>query len=325
MSTPASQPVLVLDIGGTKIAAGIACPTRTGWAVAYSQKRATPANDGGEAVLAQVIQAARDVAMIAEVDGVRPAACGIASAGVIDPATGAVTYASDLMPGWGGVDLARGVAQALGLPTFALNDVHAHALGEAQFGAGQDARRILVVAAGTGLGGALVVDGCVDQGACGIAGSIAHLPHPLAAGMRCACGSTTGHIECVTSGTGQAALYNRNLPAGISPATGGGDVFRRHQAGDLYASAALSDSARALGQTLAGAAALLDPDRIVLTGSATRSGDGWWSALRAGFKGDALPLQSDVALVEGTLGGDAPLIGAAAWVRIRQTCAKPQI
>lgn len=310
-----TRPVLVLDIGGTKIAAGVDHTGAAGARVTHTATRPTHADRGGEAVLAQVIAAAREVLAAATADDIHPDRIGIASAGVIDPDTGDVTYASDLMPTWGGTALASSVSDALGLEAVALNDVHAHALGEATLGAGRGHRRVLVVAAGTGLGGALITDGVPDRGALGVAGSIAHIPHPAAAGLTCACGATTGHIECVTSGTGQATLFNRHLPAGLTPASGGGEVYQRSVDGCTHAQATLARSAAALGQTLASVAALLDPDAIILTGSATRSGDCWWQGLRDGFTGDALPLQRGIPLLAGTLGGDAPLIGAAIWAR----------
>lgn len=311
MSRPSSRYV-VIDIGGTKIAAGIAHVDDTGHvAITHRTQRATPAADGGAAVLDAVTTAACDVAAAARVDGVTPHGVGVASAGVVSPTSGDITYASDLMPGWGGTRLREGLARKLGLPVAVLNDVHAHALGESRVGAGRDVTRFLLLAAGTGLGGALVTAHGIDTGHLGVAGSLAHLIHPLAAGMTCACGATTGHIECVVSGTGQAALYNRNPPQGTSPATGGGDVFTRYRTGDPHARDTLLASGRALGQTLASAAALLDPEKIVLTGSATRCGEEWWQVVREAFRADALPLHRNLAIAEGLLAGDAPLTGAA--------------
>lgn len=305
------ETVLTVDIGGTTLVAGVARREGRGWRIDHRARAATEAYRGGRAVLGTVVTLAREVAARCVADGIRPGALALASAGVIAPESGSVTYASDLLPSWAGIALAREAGAALGLPAVALNDVHAHALGEAHHGAGATGTRVLVVAAGTGLGGAVVTSGRLDAGAAGVAGSLAHLCHPLAAGMRCACGSRTGHIECVASGTGQAAVYNRNLPAETARASDGADVYARACAGDDHAHDALSESGRALGETLASAAALVDPDTIVLTGSATRSGKAWWRGLIAGFRADALPPHADLALLRGTLGGDAPLIGAA--------------
>lgn len=305
-----SAVTIVVDIGGTKIAAGVASPTDISWAISHKREIPTDAARGGEAVLASVIELASQIRDEAVADGLEPIACSISSTGVIEPETGAVSYASDLMPGWTGIDLAARTGLALDIPTWALNDVHAFGLGEASF---SSADRVLVVAAGTGLGSALVIDRIVDQGPRGCAGSIAHMPHPLADGIVCACGSHTGHIESVCSGSGLANLYNRDLPAGREPVTNGFDVFTRHEAGDAYATETLNASGRAMGEVLAGVVSLLDVDEVILSGSVTRSGEAWWGSLREAFSRDALPVFSDVVISEGTLGSDAPLVGAAIW------------
>ncbi|HRC64620.1 MAG TPA: ROK family protein, partial [Dermatophilaceae bacterium] len=122
-----SEPVLALDIGGTKIAAALV----TGGHVGEVCRVATPASQGPEAVVAAAVAVAKEARGES-----RPVLVGIGSAGVIDSTNGVVTHATDALPGWAGTPLARGVSEGLGLAAYALNDVHAHALGEASFGAG---------------------------------------------------------------------------------------------------------------------------------------------------------------------------------------------
>nr|WP_074662834.1 ROK family protein [Actinobaculum suis] len=93
--------------------------------------------------------------------------------------------------------------------------------------------------------------------------------------------------------------------------SGGGEVAARAAAGSKFAAAVLQDSARALGQVIAGLANCLDPDVIVLSGSVTQAGTVWREALAAGFAESAMTPVREVPLARGTLGGKAPLIGAA--------------
>ena len=124
-----------VDVGGTKIACGL---VKVGEGktpkVSSVSKVPTDALRGGEHVLATVIEqvkAAMDRADEA------PLGVGISSAGVVNPKTGDITFANELMPGWGGTHLAAEVTAATGLPCRVLNDVHAHALGEARWGGGK--------------------------------------------------------------------------------------------------------------------------------------------------------------------------------------------
>lgn len=306
---------LAVDIGGTKIAGAIvhramSLPSTEMPIVVEERRVPTPACEGGEAVFTAVSNLLAELKTIAQSKGLPLVGCAVSAAGVIDPQTGAVAYASSLLPGWAGIQLRERLEQELDLPVKVVNDVHAHGLGEASIGVGQAYDSVLVVAVGTGLGAAFVNHGQLMMGNSGVAGSIAHMLHPVAAGMVCACGSTLGHIECIASGTGKQLLYNRDLPPDHDPVTEGVEVTRRAESGEQYAQEILTISGGALGATLASAAALLDPAAIVITGSAAQSGIWWWEGLRNHFAHNALSVQSRIPLLEGALGSHAPLIGA---------------
>lgn len=139
--------VVAIDIGGTKIASALVTLEEGAKPVVeFYDKIPTEAKKGGQQVLANAIKMARRVIELAGED---VCGIGVSSGGVIDPRTGDVTYANDMMPGWGGTHLGAELTAATGLPARVLNDVHAHALGEARWGAGRDASSCLVVAVGT--------------------------------------------------------------------------------------------------------------------------------------------------------------------------------
>ena len=245
---------------------------------------------------------------------------GIGTAGVVDARTGTIVSATDTFADWPGTPLAALIREALAdrlpadAPVAVQNDVDAHATGEYLHGAAAGASSALVVAVGTGVGAGIVLDGVPVRGAHHVAGELAHLPIPGAAHLRCPCGRS-GHLEALGSGIGLHRHYlSLGGDAGLRDARG---VAAAAGTGDSLAVRAVQDSAAAVGRALAGAASLLDPERIVITGGVPRIGELWWDSLRAAFHAEAIDALHDTPILPGTLGDDAPLRGAAAsaWRR----------
>lgn len=306
----AERCVVAVDVGGTKVACALVFLGGHEPVVRSVRTVPTEASLGGGHVLGVVLDL---VARALEEPGVRAVGVGISSAGVIDPRSGDVTFANDLMPGWGGTALAAEVERSCGLPCRVLNDVHAHALGEARWGAGRDRTGCLVVAVGTGIGGAYVHDGQLLLGAHDEAGHIGHVCCPAAAGVPCSCGAT-GHVEPVASGPAIVAEYLRLGGRPCRPdgsPVDGADVDRLARQGVAPACQAQARAGRALGEVLGSMCNMLDPDVVVLSGSVAQCGPAWSDALREAFAGQAMGPVSGTPIVGGALGGSAPLVGAA--------------
>lgn len=294
-----TQAILAVDIGGTKIAAGLV--TADG-AVTRRASRPTPAAAGGAAVLAAAIELGRQVA-----DGSALRAVGVGSAGVIDPGEGVVRHATGALPGWAGTRVGPAFAEAFGVPTRVINDVHAHALGEARYGAGRGAASMLLVAVGTGIGGGYVVAGRLHVGARFVGGHVGHLPVPEAVGVPCPCGRI-GHLEGLASGPGILAAYR--AAGGAAAATD--EVARRAHQGESLAREVLERCALATGRAVGALANVLDPAVVVIGGGVSGSGELWWAALRAGVALEAMDAVAAVPLRPAATGADAALLGAAA-------------
>lgn len=299
---------LTFDIGGTKIASGFVT-FRGNDAPLIEDVRSVPteAQRGGPDILRRLAAIAGE--RVREHDDV--VGVGIGSAGVVDPVRGMIISSTDLIPDWTGQRLAEAVTQATALPVGVVNDVVAHGLGEAHYGAGRSHARVLSVGVGTGIGGAIVENGRALVGAHDVAGHIGHIAHGLGRGVRCSCGTMCGHIEPVASGTGIGTLYNLMKSVDAAPVYSGKEVSELAAAGNEFAMRVLTRSARALGEALGGAVNLLDPDAVVVSGSVALSGDIWWNALREGFTDSAMALTRAIPLLLGQLGGNAPLVGAA--------------
>ncbi|MFC8415422.1 ROK family protein [Streptomyces coelicoflavus] len=293
-------PVIGLDLGGTKIAAAL---VGTDGTVLARHTRPTPATRGAGAVLDALAEAAR------EVWAPGTTAIGVAAAGVIDPATGTVTSATDTIRGWAGTALAAGLATRTGLPVACDNDVRAAAATELD--GPDDDSTLLYAAVGTGVGGAVAAAGRMLHGAAGIAGHLGHLPSPEADGLPCTCGAT-GHLEAVAAGPAITAHCAR---LGGEPAGRLQTVAERAARGDPHAITAITLGARATGRALGGLANALGPHRVVVAGGVPRIGALYWDALCAAFTAELMPPLRDLRPRPPRGGADAAVLGAAVLPR----------
>ncbi|MFJ4273482.1 ROK family protein [Streptomyces coelicoflavus] len=293
-------PVIGLDLGGTKIAAALVGTEGT---VLARHTRPTPATRGAGAVLDALAEAAR------EVWAPGTTAIGVAAAGVIDPATGTVTSATDTIRGWAGTALAAGLATSTGLPVACDNDVRAAAATELD--GPDDDSTLLYAAVGTGVGGAVAAGGRMLHGAAGVAGHLGHLPSPEADGLPCTCGAT-GHLEAVAAGPAITAHCAR---LGGEPADRLQTVAERAARGDPHATTAITLGARATGRALGGLANALGPHRVVVAGGVPRIGALYWDALCAAFTAELMPPLRDLRPRPPRGGADAAVLGAAALPR----------
>lgn len=295
--------VAALDIGGTKMASAVV--DSTGRVLARARV-ATPAAAGAAAVLAAAGEVVRTVT---HDHGV--AALGVGSAGVIDPDTGVVLGATDALPGWAGTDIRGTLATMLGVPVAARNDVHAHALGEAMYGAGAGHTSLLHVAVGTGVGAAYVhtgLPGKVLSGAHAAAGHAGHLPSREAGDLPCPCGGR-GHLEAVAAGPALAREHTRRTGVEVVDLR---EVAALAAGGDPDAGAVIELGGRAVGAAVGGLVNLLDPDVVVVGGGVAGLGDRWWGPLRAAVAREVLPSLRGVPVLASGLGDDAAVLGAAA-------------
>ncbi len=165
---------------------------------------------------------------------------------------------------------------------------------------------MLMVAAGTGVGGAVVVNGQLWRGAHYVAGEIGHVPVPGAEGMRCPCGRP-GHLEALAAGPAIGRSYSDLTGQQLDAA----EVARLANAGDPIACDVITAAAAGLGRAIAGIVTTLDPDRVVVGGGVAEAGDVWWQALRAAYRAELVESLAGVPLIQAELGTTAPLLGAA--------------
>lgn len=300
---------LGLDVGNTRFsAAGV---SEDGRILAL---RRCPAPSSADAGIDALVELAR--AVVKSCRGV--AAVGIGFGGPVDVRTGKIRT-SFLSSGWEGVPLAAIVAERLGIPAFLANDADAAGLGEAMFGAGRGMQSLLYVNVGTGVGGAVIIDGRLHTGATSSAGEIGHLiVDPR--GPECECGKR-GCVQALASGRAMERLARERLcddaedgmPSSLSlDRLTGRDVGEAAAAGDGLAAAVVAEAARWLGRALADAGHLIDPEVIVVGGGVPEIGEPYMRPLREAYRERIFGPAVRTPIRSAELGYDAGVVGAAA-------------
>ena len=289
---------LGIDIGGTKIAGGLV--TDEGQVVRSYRRKTVPT--GGGAILNGAYGVANALMVQAKENVI---AIGIGTGGQVDTERGVIVSATDILPGWAGTDVKTAFEQFFGLPCFVDNDVNALAVGEARFGAGRGLATVLYLALGTGVGGALLLNGRVHHGATWTGGEFGHL---LLTTDEAAPRKT---LEDWAGGPGLLRTYREMTGAGAE-VTGEAVAAEAVRDPDGPAAQAITRTGECLGFGLAGLANALDPDLIVVGGGLAALGDVLLDPARRILRRYALPGPARCPVVPAALGADAAVVGAAA-------------
>jgi glucokinase len=304
-----------IDLGGTKIAAGIV-DVDSG-AVAMRRVIPTPTSGDPEEVLRAMSTLVLD--LIAE-SGLPVEGIGVGVPAVVDYDTGATVLVPNISGDWVQRPVVRTIAEQTGLPVAILNDARSFTLAEAVFGAGKAAQTCVCLTLGTGIGGGVVINGSLHMGLKGAAAEFGHQivdPH----GPMCGCGNY-GCLEAKSSGaaiTAKAGQITREHPDSalaqipadkLTPAA----VRDAAANGDGYAADLLNEAGFYLGIGLANVITFFAPDRVVLGGGLTALGDWLLAPARESLRKHCHTVDLDnVQIVEAALGLDAGMVGAALW------------
>jgi glucokinase len=254
--------------------------------------------------------------MVAGAAGI--ARIGVACAGQIDPARGAVVYAPNL--GWRDVALRERLVATFNVPVVIDNDVRAAAWGEFQYGA-HGVRSLLAVFVGTGIGSGAVLDGQLWRGAGNSAGELGHT-QAVPDGLPCPCGAR-GCVEQYASGSGfqrrfQTGLQNGTvtrlirLCAGDAHALTAPMVAAAANSGDEFARVLRGDCRRYVTMAVANAITLLNPAALVLGGGVIESVPELFDDVAAGVLASTTILARESLKIErARLGAWSGVLGAA--------------
>lgn len=307
-----AQPVLGIDLGGTKIAAALVSPDLQ---ILWEDKIPTEACSGVEGVLARILDLINRASACAV-----PAAIGLGIPGPLDRKAGTVINAPNL--GWHNVPAARLIENAVGIPVLLENDANAAALGEQVFGAGQGVSDLIYVTVSTGIGGGIVVNNHLVEGRNGAAGEIGHIK-VMEGGPVCGCGDC-GCVEAIASGTAITRTMIERLSRGEESLVRelvDGDLSRINmviigqaaKAGDPLAKEVIAVAMKYLGTTLANLVSIFNPGMVIIGGGVTNIGPLLFDPVCTEIRHKAFPTFADnLPIVPAALDGRAGVLGAAA-------------
>lgn len=309
-----------VDVGGTKIAAGVVDDLGN---LLATTRRETPATD--PALIEEQIQdAVTELRAAHEVTAV-----GVAAAGFVNSTTGMVLFAPNLA--WRDEPLGPDLHARLGLPVNVENDANAAAWGEFRFGAASHVDDMVLLTVGTGLGGGIVSEGRLLRGAGGLGAELGHV-RVVPDGIRCGCGNrgcweqyASGSAlerearELVASGSLHAARL-LELCEGKPKKLRGRMVTQAAREGDPASAELLADLGKWLGEGMASMAAVLDPSAFIVGGGVVEAGDLLIAPARQALARN-LPARGhrpDIEVHAATLGNEAGMIGVADLARAAQ-------
>jgi glucokinase len=309
MSNKPQPGAIGLDIGGTKIAAGLVL-WPSGEILQRTVVPTQPAR-GGEAVLKDTMDLALQLNESARQEGIEVVGIGAGVAELVD-CDGNVTSSCTIQ--WRGVPVQQRLSEVA--PAIVESDVRAAAMAEAIFGAGRDSRLFIYVTVGTGISYCLVQEGRPFKGANGNAITMSSSPLTTVCTH---CGVKLHPVlEEFASGpaiTKRFALTNKNSGA----CTGAEEVFRAALEGDTVASQILTSAGEALGVSTAFLVNVLDPEMIVVGGGLGLAGALYWDSFLQSCREHIFADNSrGLPIVHARMGVDAGLIGAATAAFIQQ-------
>ncbi|MFE9511023.1 ROK family protein [Streptomyces sp. NPDC006643] len=281
----------------------------TDGALLYEARRATGRERGPDATVETILGFAADLrAYGIEHFGESAVAAGVAVPGIVDAARGIALYSANL--GWRDVPLRELLGTRLGgVPVALGHDVRTGGLAEGRLGAGKGADRFFFVPLGTGIAGAIGIEGTIEAGAHGYAGEIGHVV-VRPDGPLCSCGQT-GCMETLASA---AAVTRAWAAASGDPGADAADCAKAVASGDPRAEAVWADAVDALAAGLVTALTLLDPRMLIIGGGLAEAGETLFTPLRVAVK-ERATFQKLPEIVPAALGDTAGCLGAGllAW------------
>ncbi|MBV8937112.1 MAG: ROK family protein [Alphaproteobacteria bacterium] len=279
------MPILGIDIGGTRLKAGL---VDEGGTIVRKNVAETPTNlKGLRATVASVVQGLT-------APGEVPTAVGVGCKGIIDTSTATVITLPGTFKFLEGVRLPDLVAPSFkeAPPVYADNDARAALAGEIVWGAAKGRRNVIMLTLGTGVGGAVLVDGKIMRGASGAAGLLGHVTI-APQGRFCDCGNR-GCLETVFSARAIEAEARHAIYRGcecllterFGDNLGGLDckaVFAAADEGDAVARAIRDEAIESLGAAVAGLLHAFDPELVIVGGQIIEAGAALLEPLRRGL------------------------------------------
>ena len=261
-----------IDLGGTSVKYAL---IDNEGVFHFQGKLPSKADISAEAVIGQLVTACKETMASAQQLGVTIEGIGIGTPGIVDETNRIVLGGAENIKGWENLNLADRIEAETHLPVQMGNDANLMGLGETMYGAGQGARNVVFLTVGTGIGGAVVIDGKLFNGFANRGTELGHVPLS-ANGEPCACGSI-GCLEHYASTSALVRRFNKRAAEAGRSFSGeeinGELIVRLYKEGDKLATECLDEHCDFLGHGIAGFINIFSPQRIVIGGGLSEAGD----------------------------------------------------
>lgn len=303
-----------IDLGGTSIKYALIDESGT---FLYHGKVPSYADVSSEAVIEQLTTAIGHVRTFAMTHEYPIQGIGLGTPGITDKTNRIVVGGAENIKGWENISLADILENETELPTRLGNDANLMGLGETIYGAGRGCSHVVFLTVGTGIGGAVIIDGQLFSGYANRGTELGHTPL-LADGERCSCGSI-GCLEAYASTSALVRQFTRACAeAGVSHAQkliDGEFIVMQYKQGNPIAIECLNQHWKYLGRGIAGFINIFSPQRVVIGGGVSEAGDFYIEQVsQNAFKHTISACAENTRIVKACLGNKAGCLGAASLI-----------
>ncbi|MCC8170610.1 MAG: ROK family protein [Parabacteroides sp.] len=302
-----------IDLGGTSVKYALVSGAGE---VLFGGKLPSRASVLAEAVMEQVAKAAGTVKEEAAKRNCFLKGIGLGTPGIVDETNRIVLGGAENIAGWENIGLASFLEERTGLPAVVGNDANLMGLGETKYGAAKGCSHVVFLTVGTGIGGAVIIDGKLFNGYANRGTELGHVPL-IATGERCACGAT----GCLEHYASTAALVKRfgtlasREGLAVTGEVNGELIVRLYRRGVPLAVKCMQEHFFYLGRGIAGFINIFSPQRVVIGGGLSESGSFYLENLQRVVEENAIPdCARNTEIVIASLGNRAGCIGAASLV-----------
>ena len=305
---------LGLDLGGTKTEAAVVDKNGT---ILSSKRILTLGEDGPEKVLKRMCTLINEVVTEAKLNLESISGIGMGVPGAVDHSKGNIYFLTNL-PGWTDFPIKDFLTSKYNMTVVLNNDANAAALAEYTFGNGAGTKHIIYLTVSTGIGGGLIVNGALFNGAWGAAGEVGHIVLDMD-GDECNCGNR-GCWETISSGSAIAKGVINRIKAGekskvteLAPLDDikAEHVFIARAMGDIVSIEVTDRAMDFLGLGIANLVNVINPEKVIIGGGVAKVGDLLFSRVRERVKSLAYGPASKVEIQPVYLGTKTGVIGAA--------------
>lgn len=291
-----------IDLGGTSIKYAVVSSSGD---ILWQSKRPSLAQGSREGIIQNLIEAAIEAIGQAAKQNKKITCIGIGTPGLVNPETGLVMGGAFNLTDWTNVPLAERVSAATKLPVFVDNDANLMGMGEYGFGGNQGCNKLIFITVGTGIGGAIFIDGKLYRGH-------RHAGNELGTLMMTYKGKD-GYWEDFASTAAMVKQYEERLEEPHHAQTIDGKyIYEKFQTGDALATEIFTEHTRLMGYGLAGFINIFNPEKIIIGGGISESGPSYISLVKkAAFSYAMEDCSLGVEIEAAKMGNNAGFLGAA--------------